>query len=88
MKLKDGFVLHEVDNEYMVVATGKAAEKFNGLIRNNKTASFIYQQLLKETTEDAVVEAMLQRYEAPKEVIARDVHNIIAQMRSAGLLEE
>ncbi len=88
MKLKDGFMLHEVDGEYMVVATGKAAEQFNGLIRNNKTANFIYQQLLEETTEEAIIEAMLQKYEAQREKIAEDVHNIITQMRNAGLLEE
>jgi len=88
MKLKEGFMLHKVDNEYMVVATGKAAEQFNGLIRNNKTADFIYQQLLKETTEEEIIEAMLQKYDAPREKITEDVHKIITQMRNAGLLEE
>lgn len=87
MKLKDGFILHNVGNEHMVVATGDAVKDFNGLVRNNETANFIYQQLMEDTTEDAIVEAMLKEYDAPRDVIAADVHKIIEKVRLAGFLD-
>lgn len=88
MKLKDGFFVHKVGEEYMAVATGEANRYFNGLIRNNETADFIYRQLLEETTEEAIVDAMVERYDAPREQIAADVAELIAQLREANFLDE
>lgn len=72
----------------MAVATGKAGRDFNGLIRNNDTANFIFERLLTETTESAIVDAMLEEYDAPRDVVEEDVHRIIAKLREAGLLDE
>lgn len=88
MKLKDGFLMHNVAGEHMIVATGAAGKIFNGLIRNNSTASFIYEQLLKDTTEEEIVAAMRKEYDAPENVIREDVNRIIRQIREAGFLEE
>lgn len=88
MKLKDGFLLQNVGGEHMAVASGKAAKVFNGLIRNNGTADFIYHQLMQDTTEEQIVDAMVEKYDAPREVIAKDVHNIIAELRKNGFLDE
>ena len=88
MKLKEGFILHEVGNEHMAVATGEAAVNFNGIVRNNKTAADIFELLQTETTEDAIVDAMCEKYDADRSVIARDVADIIEKMRKAGFLHE
>ncbi len=88
MKLKKGFILHDVAGEHMAVATGKAAKSFNGIIRNNDTANFIYKMLLNDTAEDEIVEKMLKEYDAPKHQIAADVHEIIEKLRELDLLEE
>lgn len=89
MKLKEGFISHQVgDDEYMVVATEEADKVFNGLIRNNGTANFIFQQLLEETTEGAIVEAILDVYDVEWERAAADVHKVIVKIRNAGFLDE
>jgi hypothetical protein len=86
MKLKPGFVTHKVGKEQMMVAAGPAARSFHGLVRSNETAAFIINCLKKETTEEAIVEAMLAEYEAPRETVARDVHRVIEQLREIGAL--
>lgn len=88
MRLKEGFVLHNIGEEYMAVATGEAAENFNGIVRSNETGAYVFELLQKETTEEAIVEAMCERYEADRAVIERDVANIIQHMREAGFLHE
>lgn len=88
MKLKEGFVLHDVGKEHMMVAVEDAAESFNGLVRNNDTADFVYKMLLKDTTEEKIVDAMFAEYDAPREILAADVHRLIEQMRKAGFLDE
>ncbi len=86
MKLKPGFVTHKVGKEQMMVAAGPAARSFHGLVRSNETAAFIINCLKKETTEEAIVEAMLAEYEAPRETVARDVHRVVEQLREIGAL--
>ncbi len=88
MRVKDGFILHNIGEEYMAVATGEAAEQFNGIVRGNETAAYIFELLQKETTEAEIVDAMCERYDAERSVIERDVENIISKMREAGFLHE
>ena len=52
MKLKSGIVIEKTGDEYVAVATGEAAKSFNGIIRNNKTANFIFEQLKEEKSEE------------------------------------
>ncbi len=85
MRLKDGVVSYDLDGErFTVSATGV----FGGMLRSNATAAFIVEQLATETTEDAIVSAMAERYDAPRERIAADVHKVIAQLRELNALEE
>ena len=86
MKLKPGFITHNVGKEQMMVAAGPAAKHFHGLVRSNETAAFIVNCLKKETTEEAIVDAMAAQYEAPRETIARDVHRIVEKLREIGAL--
>lgn len=88
MKLKPGFIFHDIDGEHLVVATGPAAETFTGLIRNNDTADFIYRQLQREQTEASLTEAVCQAYDAPRALVEEDVHRLVNQLREAGLLDE
>ncbi len=86
MKLKPGFVTHNVGKEQMMVAAGPAARSFHGLVRSNETAAFIINCLKKETSEEAIVEAMLAEYEAPRETVEQDVHRIVEKLREIGAL--
>lgn len=86
MKLKEGFITHETDGEQIMVAAGDVS--FTGLVRSNKTAAFIVDSLKTETTKDAIVEAMTAKYDAPKEVIEKDVERILEKLRSIGALDE
>lgn len=86
MKLKPGFITHNVGKEQMMVAAGPAAKQFHGLVRSNETAAFIVNCLKQETTEEAIVDAMLEQYEAPRETVAQDVHRVVEQLRQIGAL--
>ena len=88
MRLKPGLMRHQVCGEHMAVATGEAGKVFRGMIRNNATADTLLELLMEETTEEAVVEAMYQKYDADRERIAADVHQVIQHLRQAGLLQE
>ena len=60
----------------------------SGLIRSNKTAAFIVDQLKSETTLDSIFDAMFEKYDAPKEVLRRDAQAVIDKLRSVGAIDE
>lgn len=86
MILKNGFITHDTEGEQIMVATGNI--NFAGLVRSNKTAAFIVDSLKTETTKEAIVDAMAEKYDAPREVIDKDVETILEKLRSIGALDE
>lgn len=86
MKLKNGFITHEVGEQQVMVAAGDV--EFNGIVRSNQTAAFIVDSLKKDTTAEAIVDAMAEKYDAPREVIERDVEAILDKLRSIEALDE
>lgn len=85
MKLKDDFISYESDGERILVSASGA---FGGLARSNKTASFIIDCLKENTTPEAIVSLMLEKYDAPREIIAADVEKIISKLREIDAIEE
>ena len=64
------------------------SSSFAGLIRNNKTAAFIVECLKDDTKQEKIVEAMFEKYDAPKDVLAKDVSDVIEKLRKVGALDE
>ena len=86
MKLKSDFITQVIDDTQFLVPLG--GETFQGIVRSNKTAAFIVDCLKEETTEEAIVDAMCEKYDAPREVIAADVAEILNTLRGIRALEE
>ncbi len=88
MKLKNGIVTNSIDGESFAIATGEAAKEFNGLVKNNPTAAFIFELLKTEQTEDSIVAAMLEKYEVDEPTVRADVKELLALLKSKNLIED
>lgn len=84
MKLKETFVTQNMDGEQIMVS---ADGGFSGMVRSNATAAFIIDQLKKNTTRDAILDAMEQKYDASREVMAKDVDMVLGNLRKIGALD-
>ena len=85
MKLKENFITQEMDGEQIMVAAGGS---FAGMVRSNATAAFIVDCLKTGTTKEAILDAMEQKYDAPRQIMADDVDMVIANLRKIGALDE
>ena len=88
MKLKDGIVLGNIDGQNFAIATGKLSSSLSGSINNNESANYIFKLLQKEQTEESIISAMQERYDAPEDKIAADVREFISTLDSYGVLEK
>lgn len=86
MKLKDGFVTHEMGGQQIMVATGSA--NFAGMVRSNPTAGFIVECLKESVTREQIIEKMLEKYDVARDVVAADVDKILDKLRAINALDE
>ena len=86
MRVKSGYILREVAGNYIVVAVGKEAVDFNGLITTNETGAFLWKKLSDNISEEELIAAMLEEYEVDAETAAADISSFILKLKEAELL--
>ncbi|MBP5773024.1 MAG: PqqD family protein [Eubacterium sp.] len=88
MKIREGFILREVGGQPVVVAVGSASQFFNGMVRLNATSEFLFEKLQKDTTEDELVKAVVDKYDVEEETARKDVQSFIETLAKPGIIEE
>ena len=86
MRLRDGFITHESAGEHITVTAGNTA--FNGMVRSNKTAGFIVECLKENVTKEDIITKMLEKYDAEREQIEKDVEKILEQLQAIGAIDD
>ncbi len=86
MKLKSTFLVHKYGEENLLIPT--AGESFSGIVKGNDTLGEILVLLREETSEEEMTEALLQKFDAPREVVERDVKKAVEGLRKIGALDE
>lgn len=86
MKLKYDFVTNKVADKTVAVAVGNDASEFNGFIKLNDTGAFIFEHLRKEISRDGLVELLEKEYDAPREVLEKELDEFIVEMKNSGVL--
>ena len=88
MKFKDGVIITKNGDEHIIVAAGEAGQMFSGMIKMNSTAAFIAELLQSETTEESLIDRLLEKYEVTTEQARLAVLSVLEKFRSAGLMSE
>ena len=86
MRLKGPYEIMQVEGQSFAVPMDENRDGFGGVIKLSRTALAIFEQLQEETTEEAIVEKLSQRFDAPRDVLAADVRSTVAKFREKGLL--
>ena len=87
MKIKEGYVLKEVADSYLVVAVGNAVKDFKGIITLNETGAFLWKALEKGAEEESLVANLLDAYEVEESQAKKDVSTFIEKLKGANLIK-
>lgn len=88
MKLVEGVIIEELGDEYVAVATEKASEIFNGMIKLNNTAYYMMNLLFNDINYDDLIEQVKEYYEIDQELSKKAVDSFLSTLRETGLLNE
>lgn len=87
MKVKEGFDLKEIADNYVVIPTKSNVVDFNSMIMLNEVSAFLWLQLLEDKTEQELVKALLNEYDVDKETAAEDVKLFVNELAAAGVID-
>lgn len=88
MKIKDGFVLRKIADQYMAVPVGARAKELHGMIGLNETGAFIWERLSKGQSQDDIVKALCEEYEVQNDAAAASVERFLEKLRAEGMLSD
>lgn len=87
MKIKEGYILRKVGIQFVVAATGKASEHFNGMMRLNESGAFAFRLMQQGITEEELTIRLMEEYEVSEQTARKDVAAFTAALREADALE-
>ena len=89
MKIKQGFILRQVGDEHIIIATGAENVDFTNIISLNESAARLWQELTgKEFSEKDMAGLLLDWYDTDMETATRDVSGLVESWLQAGIIEE
>lgn len=88
MRIISGYMLNKLGNQFVVVAVGDRSKEFQGMIKLNESASFLWKQLEEGVQSDQLVATLQSEYEVSEEVAKRDVEAFLAVLSQQGILAE
>lgn len=88
MKINKDYVLRNVAGDKVIVPTGEASQKFNGLITLNEVGAFIWEHVEKVKDEEEMVAFILDNYEVEEVLARKDVYGFLQMLKIQGILME
>ena len=89
MRLKEGFRLRPLGNEFILLAEGTAQVNFNKMISLNSSAAFLWKNVVgKEFTAGDLCDLLLGEYDVDSETASKDAEAIAQAWIEAGIAIE
>ena len=87
LKIKSGFMLRNIADNWIVVPLGERVVDFNGLITLSETGAFLWKKLESSIGIDKLTEELLKEYDIDEETAKTDVTEFLASLKEGRLLE-
>ena len=89
MKIKKGYLVHEVAGNYVVIKIGQEAVNFNGLITLSESAKLLWDLLSREegATNSELVKKLLEEYDIDEKTASEDVLEFTESLKKNNILE-
>ncbi len=86
-KAKKNYIVRQFADETVLVPMGEQMDINNSLIILNETSVFLWELLSDKKTFEELVTALINEYEAEKEMVTRDVEKFIISLLELNALE-
>lgn len=88
MKLKDGFILKNVADNYIVVPVEGELVDLNAMITLTETGAFLWGILENGASKEELVEKILEEYDVDRTTAENDVAEFTNRLSENNMLED
>jgi Coenzyme PQQ synthesis protein D (PqqD). len=88
MRIKNGYIVREIVDTYVVVPIGERVVDFKGLMTLNDTGNFIWKCLSNDIEYDKLLSMILDEYNVDEDTARADLDEFLNKARESGVLEE
>ncbi len=88
MRIKDGIIVRELDGGFVAVDASAGKDRFNGMLKLNKTAAFVLECLKDDTDVDGIAARLTEKYDVDADTARDNACRAVETLRGAGLLVE
>ncbi len=86
MKIAEGYILRQIADAYVVVPLTSPLVDFKSIISLNESGAFLWGKMEQDTTEEALLQAMLSEYDIDEATAKTDLAEFVGLLQEAGLL--
>ena len=87
MKIKDNYMLSEIEGEYIIITIGNIEDGFNGYLKINETGKYIWEQLENEISGDELIMNFSNRYSIDINQAREDVSSFLDTLKKVDAFE-
>ena len=80
MKTNSEYMLREIAGESVLIPTGSASQRLNGMIRLTDTAAFIWKQVDIAADLDEITNRVREEFDVDEESAYRDVRGFLYEL--------
>ena len=87
MKIREGFILRQVLDIYVVIGVGSEAYMPNRIMSVNETGAFLWHMLENGAEKQELIDDLLREYETDPQTAEKDVDAFLKELQDKGLIE-
>lgn len=89
MKIRNGYLVHEVAGNFVVIKIGQEAVNFNGLITLSESAKMLWDLLNRPNGAELseLVNKLVEEYEIDEETARNDTVEFIDSLKKNNIIE-
>ncbi len=80
MKTNSDYILRKIVDDQVLIPTGAASERINGMIHLTETAAFIWNQVDTASNLEDIVNRMLEEFDVSEEIAKTDVFGFLVEL--------
>ncbi len=86
-KIKDGFIVRKIGNQFMAVPVGSRTSEVHGIIALSESGVLLWSALESGADEAALADILTEHYEVEPSVAMEDVKKFLDGLQNQGVLQ-
>ena len=87
MGIKDNYILHEMNGEYVIIEISDGALEFSHEFYINSSDADMFRLMKDGLDKDAIITKMLEEYDTTKEELENDYDDFLASLKQKKIYE-